>query len=310
MRVFYDFSELPELKNVVFTQGTFDGVHIGHQELLNKLKIETEKISGESLVLTFWPHPRLFLFPDDQELRLLQTLDEKLDVLAACGVDNVLVLKFDKNLSHIYPEDYIKDVLVSQLNVKVAIVGYDHRFGRNREGDIQLLKKLESVYDYKVLEIPAEDINEITVSSTKIRKALNEGDIETANSYLGHPYSFKGKVVKGMQLGRKLGYPTANIEVDYPYKLIPANGVYVVKCLVKGQWYGGMMNIGNNPTVEGKSFSIEVHLFDFEMDIYGETIVVSMVSRLRDEKKFDSLEELSLFLQIDEKNAIERLKNP
>jgi riboflavin kinase/FMN adenylyltransferase len=310
MRVFYDFSDLPELKNVVFTQGTFDGVHIGHQELLNKLKAETEKINGESLVLTFWPHPRLFLFPDDQELKLLQTLDEKLDVLAACGVDNVLVLKFDKNLSHIYPEDYIKDILVSQLNVKVAIVGYDHRFGRNREGDIQLLKKFESVYDYKVLEIPAEDINEITVSSTKIRKALNEGDIETANSYLGHPYSFKGLVVKGMQLGRKLGYPTANIEIDYPHKLIPANGVYVVKCLVKGQWVGGMMNIGNNPTIEGKKFSIEVHLFDFETDIYGETLVVSMVSRLRDEKKFDSLEELSLFLQIDEKNAIERLKNP
>lgn len=309
MRVFYDFSELPELKNVVFTQGTFDGVHIGHQELLNKLKAETEKISGESLVLTFWPHPRLFLFPDDQDLRLLQTLDEKLDVLAACGVDNVLVLKFDKNLSHIYPEDYIKDVLVKQLNVKVAIVGYDHRFGRNREGDIQLLKKFESQYDYKVLEIPAEDINEITVSSTKIRKALNEGDIETANAYFGHPYRFKGNVVKGMQLGRKLGYPTANIEVDYPYKLIPAKGVYVVKCLVEGQWYGGMMNIGDNPTIEGKPFSIEVHLFDFEMDIYGKPLVVSMVSRLRDEKKFENLEELSLFLQIDEKNAIERLKN-
>lgn len=309
MRVFHSLEDLPEFKQTVFTQGTFDGVHIGHQKILNQLSNVAEVNDGETLVLTFWPHPRLFLFPDDNNLKLLQTLDEKLDMFAQCGIDNVIVLPFTREFSNILPEDYIRDILVNLLNVKIAIVGYDHRFGRNREGDINMLKKKQEQYHFKVMEISAEDIDEITVSSTKIRNALISGDIDTASKYLGRPYSFSGKVVKGMQLGRKLGYPTANLNVENQYKLIPANGVYAVKCRIKGLQYGGMMNIGTNPTIPEKSFSIEVHVFDFNEDIYDEVVEISVVSRLRDEKKFESLEELSLNLRRDEKDALDKIRN-
>lgn len=307
MRVFHSLEGLPDFKHTVFTQGTFDGVHLGHQKILKQLEDIAESNEGESVLLTFWPHPRLFLFPEDNQLKLLQTLDEKLDLMAACGVDNVVVLPFNKEFSNIMPEEYIKDVLVNRLNVHTAVVGYDHRFGRNREGDIRLLKQFEPVYKYNVEEIKAEDIDHITISSTKIRNSLLVGDIDAANKYLGRPYSFRGKVVKGLQLGRKLGYPTANLEIDHPNKLIPLNGVYAVKCIVDGLVYGGMMNIGFNPTVPDKDFSVEVNIFNFSADIYGETIEVLVISRLRDEKKFENLDELTLNLRIDEKNALEKI---
>ncbi len=307
MRVFDSLDKLPEFNRTVFTQGTFDGVHVGHQKILQQLEKETHDIQGESLLLTFWPHPRLLLFPDDNQLKLLQTLDEKLDVLEQCGVDNVVVLPFTKEFSHILPEDYIRDILVNKLNVHTAIIGYDHRFGRNREGDISLLKQYAEVYDYKVKEIQAEDINHIAISSTKIRNALLTGDIQTANSYIGRCYAFRGTVVKGMQLGRELGFPTANLSLDNSFKLIPANGIYAVKCKVAGKIYGGMMSIGHNPTVEGKSFSIEVHIFDFHDTIYGDEIEVMLVDWLRSEKKFENLEELSLNLQLDKKNALDKI---
>ena len=307
MRVFESLDKLPEFKRTVFTQGTFDGVHIGHRKILEQLKNEAQRIRGESVLLTFWPHPRLLLFPDDNDLKLLQTLEEKLEVLEECGVDNVVVIPFTKEFSNMLPGEFIREILVNRFNIHTAIIGYDHRFGKNREGDIELLKKMSPVYHYEVKEIGAEDINHITISSTKIRNALLSGDIETANSYLGRPYSIRGRVVKGMQLGRKLGFPTANIVPENSFKLIPANGIYAVKCRVWKTYYGGMMSIGNNPTVEGKNFSIEVNIFDFDKDIYDEEVEIFFVSWLRNEKKFENLEELSVNLQLDKKNALNKI---
>jgi riboflavin kinase/FMN adenylyltransferase len=307
MRVFDSLDKLPEFRKTVFTQGTFDGVHLGHQKILEQLKNEAAAIGGESVLLTFWPHPRLLLFPDDNDLKLLQTLDEKLEMLSKCEVDNVIVLPFTKEFSHILPADFIRDILVGKFNIHSLIIGYDHRFGRNREGDIELLKSHSPQYGYKVTEIGAEDINHITISSTKIRNALNSGEVETANKYLGRPYSFSGEVVKGMQLGRKLGFPTANLQIDNGFKLIPANGIYAVKCVVRGVEYGGMMSIGLNPTIEGKKFSIEAHLFDFDDGIYSEQMEVRVIAWLRDEKKFENIEELSLNLQLDKKNALNKI---
>jgi riboflavin kinase/FMN adenylyltransferase len=307
MRIFNSIGRLPDFSNTVFTQGTFDGVHVGHQKILKRLKDETEKAGGESVLLTFWPHPRLFLFPEDNELKLLQTLEEKIDELEKAGVDNVVVLPFTKEFSQMLPEEFIKDFLVNSLNIHTAIIGYDHRFGRNREGDINLLKSFESQYNYKVLEIGPEDIDDITISSTKIRNSLLSGDVDTANTYLGRPYSFSGKVVHGKKLGRTIGYPTANLDIDHPNKLIPATGVYAVQCKVEGQVFGGMMNIGNNPTVPGKDFSVEVNIFDFSADIYDKVVEIFVIARLRDEKKFGNLEELALILQLDKKNALEKI---
>jgi riboflavin kinase/FMN adenylyltransferase len=307
MRIFNSIGRLPEFSNTVFTQGTFDGVHIGHQKILKRLKDESVKAGGESVLLTFWPHPRLFLFPDDNGLKLLQTLEEKMDQLEKAGVDNVVVLPFTKEFSQMLPEDFIKDFLVNSLNIHTAIIGYDHRFGRNREGDINLLKSFEKPYNYKVLEIGPEDIDQITISSTKIRNSLLSGDVDTANAYLGRPYSFCGTVVHGKKLGKTIGYPTANLDINHPNKLIPANGVYAVQCKVDGQIYGGMMNIGNNPTVPGKDFSIEVNIFDFSADIYGKVVEIFVIARIRDEKKFGNIEELALILHLDKKNALEKI---
>jgi riboflavin kinase/FMN adenylyltransferase len=309
MRVFHTTQKLPEFKNSVFTQGTFDGVHLGHQKIFETMKGFKEKAGGESVLLTFWPHPRLLLFPEDNQLKLLQTLEEKLEILSKCHIDNVIVLPFTKEFSNILPEDYIKEFLVNKLNIHTAIIGYDHRFGRNREGDIALLNSFKEQFKYEVIEIGAEEVDEITISSTKIRQALSSGDIETATSYLGRPYNFTGEVVKGMQLGRKLGYPTANLEINSKNKLIPANGVYAVRCKLEDKIYGGMMNIGDNPTIPNKPFSIEVNIFDFDEDIYGKNLEVYVLSRLRDEKKLDNIQDLSLILQLDKKNALERISH-
>jgi riboflavin kinase/FMN adenylyltransferase len=307
MRIFNSIGRLPDFSNTVFTQGTFDGVHLGHQKILKRLKDETEKAGGESVLLTFWPHPRLFLFPEDNELKLLQTLEEKIDELEKAGVDNAVVLPFTREFSQMLPEEFIKDFLVNSLNIHTAIIGYDHRFGRNREGDIQLLKSCQSQYNYKVLEIGPEDIDDITISSTKIRNSLLSGDVDTANAYLGRSYSFSGKVVHGKKLGRTIGFPTANLAINHPNKLIPAIGVYAVQCKVDDRIFGGMMNIGNNPTVPGKDFSVEVNIFDFNAEIYDKVIEIFVLAKIRDEKKFGNLEELALILQLDKKAALEKI---
>lgn len=309
MRIFESLDHLPEFKPTVFTQGTFDGVHLGHQKILHQVKQATEAIGGESVLLTFWPHPRLLLFPEDNDLKLLQTLDEKLKVIEQCGIDNVVVVPFTKNFSNILPEEYIHHFLVNELNIQLAIIGYDHRFGRNREGDINMLKANADKFHYKVQEIPAEDLNHITISSTKIRNALVEGDVKTANQYLGRPYNFHGKVVHGKKLGRTLGYPTANLEIENQYKLVPAKGVYAVKVLINNTQYGGMLNIGDNPTVPGKNFSIEVNIFDFDANIYGEIVEIQLIDRMRDELKFENLDVLVQNLHADRLHALSILQS-
>jgi riboflavin kinase/FMN adenylyltransferase len=249
----------------------------------------------------------LFLFPEDNELKLLQTLEEKIDELEKAGVDNAVVLPFTREFSQMLPEEFIKDFLVNSLNIHTAIIGYDHRFGRNREGDIQLLKSCQSQYNYKVLEIGPEDIDDITISSTKIRNSLLSGDVDTANAYLGRSYSFSGKVVHGKKLGRTIGFPTANLAINHPNKLIPAIGVYAVQCKVDDRIFGGMMNIGNNPTVPGKDFSVEVNIFHFSAEIYDKVIEIFVLAKIRDEKKFRNLEELALILHLDKKAALEKI---
>jgi riboflavin kinase/FMN adenylyltransferase len=303
MQVFQNLDHLPEFHKTVFTQGIFDGVHLGHQKLLEKVVDYTKSIGGNSILLTFWPHPRLLLYPEDNDLKLIQTLDEKLKVIESLGIDTVIVLPFTKLLSETLPSDYINNFLVNTLNVHTVMVGYDHRFGKNRAGDIHVLRQYSSVYNYVVNEIAAKDIDDITISSTKIRNAILEGDMEKANQYLGRQFSFSGIVVKGLQLGTKLGYPTANVQINDKNKIIPANGVYAVRALVHDKLLNGMMSIGENPTVENKSFSIEVNLFNFNSNIYGKEITVFPIKKIREEKKFENLDELVQNLQIDKTYA-------
>ncbi|MDP2176314.1 MAG: bifunctional riboflavin kinase/FAD synthetase [Bacteroidota bacterium] len=308
MRVFYSLEDLPKFNNAVFTQGTFDGVHLGHQKLLKTLENEKDRLKGESILMTFWPHPRLMLYPDDNQLKLLQTLPEKLKILEQCGVDNVIVIKFDNHFGNMTAEDFVLKVLIQKLNIKTAIFGYDHRFGKGRLGDIKLLEAYSIIHDFNVIQIRAEDIDDVTISSSKIRQALLNGEILLANQYLGRNYSFSGTVIKGMQIGRTIGFATANIELDEPIKLLPLNGVYVVKSTIKGVFYNGMLNIGDNPSIKDKGFSVEVHFFEMSEDIYGQNVEILLIDRLRDEKKFSSLEELSLNLQLDKKNALDKIQ--
>ncbi len=307
MKVYHHIEALPELNQTVFTQGTFDGVHLGHVSLLNELVHQAKMIGGESVLLTFWPHPKFMLFPDDNQLKLLQSLEEKLEAFEQIGIDHVLVLPFTQAFSAQLPLDYIKEFLVNALNMHTIIVGYDHRFGKHREGDIHMLRQYASAFNYKVIEVSARDVDQIAVSSTKIRNALNAGQIELANDYLGRPYSFSATVVRGKQLGRTIGYPTANLELPFKQKLIPAKGVYAVRVYLNGQLLNGMMNIGDNPTIQDKPFSIEVHLFDFSTDIYDQTLKVEMLAWLRSEKKFSGLDELARNLKFDETHAREKL---
>ena len=246
----------------------------------------------------------MVLFPDDNELKLLNTQQEKIELLEKYGIDHLIIHPFTKEFSRLTSVEFVRNILVNQLRTNRLIIGYNHHFGRNREGSFEHLKEFGPVYGFDVEEIPAKDIDSIEVSSTKIRVALQSGDVETANTYLGHTYSITGKVIKGNQLGRTLGYPTANIFIDDKYKLIPADGVYAVKVLVHGNSYGGMLNVGNNPTIDGKGRSIEVNLFDFSGDIYGADATIYFIKRLRDEQKFNGLDELKNALAIDKQNAL------
>jgi len=304
MKVYSNIEDFKEVKNPIVTTGTFDGVHLGHQKIIARLKDVAQKHQGETVLLTFYPHPRMVLFPDDNELKLLNTQQEKIELLEKYGIDHLIIHPFTKEFSRLTSVEFVRNILVNQLRTNRLIIGYNHHFGRNREGSFEHLKEFGPVYGFDVEEIPAKDIDSIEVSSTKIRVALQSGDVETANTYLGHTYSITGKVIKGNQLGRTLGYPTANIFIDDKYKLIPADGVYAVKVLVHGNSYGGMLNVGNNPTIDGKGRSIEVNLFDFSGDIYGADATIYFIKRLRDEQKFNGLDELKNALAIDKQNAL------
>ncbi len=301
MKVFQGFDQIKKIKNPVLTIGTFDGVHLGHQKIIDQLNDEAKKIGGESVLFTFYPHPRMVLYPESHGLRLIQTQVEKVDKLRRMGLQNVIIHPFTKEFSRLSAIEFVRDFLVNQLNVKKLVIGYDHQFGKNREGSIDFLLEVCDTYGFEVIEIAAQEIDDVNVSSTKIRNAIKSGDIETANSFLGEPFLVNGIVEEGSALGRELGYPTANINIQSEIKLIPGNGVYAVKVEVEGSWHLGMMNIGIRPTIDVDSFAkIEVHLFDFNDNLYGKSLTVQLLSRCRDEIKFNSLEELKNQLKKDE----------
>jgi riboflavin kinase/FMN adenylyltransferase len=282
----------------VTTIGTFDGVHIGHQRILEMVKLLAEDKGYEPAVLTLFPHPRMVLKKDDS-IKLLNTIDERIEILKSYGITNVVVKEFTKAFSNLSAEDYVKHILVDELNTKHIVIGYDHHFGKNRSANINDLRYFASQYGFEIKEISAQDIEDVTVSSTKIRRALDHGDIETANAYLGYAYFVTGTVIKGQKIGRTIDFPTANIHIKEHYKLIPCDGVYVVKSQIDGRWIFGMMNIGTKPTVDGKTRSIEVHFFDFNQSLYDRSLRISFLKRLRSEQKFKTLEALKHQLHMD-----------
>lgn len=293
MRIYRGLSEFRKIERAVTTTGTFDGVHIGHQIILKRLKEVARKIKGESVLLTFFPHPRMVL-QSDSDLKLITILDEKIELLEKAGVDHLIIHPFSREFSRTTSLEFVRDILVNQIGTKKLVIGYDHHFGRNREGSFEHLKEFGPLYGFEVEEISAQDIDQVNVSSTKIRSALLEGKVDVASTYLGHAFRLSGVVVDGQKNGRKLGFPTANIEVKEAYKLIPLVGIYAVYIYLKGEKYKGMLNIGFRPSFDpsdGK-MTIEVNIFDFAEDIYGEEIKVDLIRRIRDEKKFDSIDDL------------------
>lgn len=292
----------------VVTIGAFDGVHLGHQEILKNLVKTAQSEAKKSVVVTFFPHPRMVL-EKNTAIKLLNTLDEKINLFKTLGIDYLYVIPFDSTFANLSASDFISEILIKQLNTNILYIGYDHLFGRNREGNFTFLKEKSEVFNFKVIEIDALSIQEVKISSTKIRKALTDGDISKATKYLNYLYFISGTVVKGKNIGEKIGFPTANIKVQESYKLIPKNGVYVVKSVIDGTTVYGMMNIGNRPTVNGKNQTIEVHFFNFNQYIYGNVIKVEFLTRLRDEQKFESIDALKNQLKTDQENAENFIKN-
>lgn len=299
MKIYSNISEFSSVKRPIVTTGTFDGVHFGHRKIIDRLTEIAKKNDGESVILTFSPHPRMVLFPNDHGLQLLNTLEEKKVLLEKAGVQHLIVHPFDKEFSRTTSIQFVRDILVNQLSTHKLVIGYDHHFGRNREGSFEHLKEFAPLYGFEVEEIPVQLLDDVSVSSTKIRKALQNGEVNLANDYLGYPFKLKAKVVRGRQIGRTIGFPTANLELDDSLKIIPKNGVYKVDVLHNNECYGAMMNIGINPTTGGQHKKLEVHIFDFDGDLYQETIEVFFSKRIRDEKQFDSLDQLKNQLQKD-----------
>ena len=308
MKIYYHIDDFIRLDNAVVTSGTFDGVHIGHKKILDRLKEIAIRNNGETVVITFWPHPRLVLYPEDTSLKLLNTFEEKADLLKAEGIQHLLRIPFTKEFSQIHSSDFIRKILVNCIGTKKLVIGYDHRFGKNREGSFEDLKKNSKDYGFGVEEIPKQEVDQIGVSSTKIRQALLSGDIQTASHFIGRPYSLSGRVVRGERLGRLMGFPTANIDVDAHNKLIPADGIYAVRTQYSKASFKGMLYIGKRPTLDGTSRSIEVNIFDFEKDIYGETLKIEFIQQIRKDVKFNDLDTLKLQLQEDKKSALGMLK--
>ncbi|MCB0478626.1 MAG: bifunctional riboflavin kinase/FAD synthetase [Crocinitomicaceae bacterium] len=301
MKIFKDSNIKNQVVRPLLTIGTFDGIHIGHQEILRRLISEARSANGESVLFTFNPHPREVVFPENHGLKMLTTLDEKMQILDELGLDNVILFPFTEEFSKLSAKDFVQQILVDQIGVQKVVIGYDHHFGNNREGNIELLKELGAELGFEVEEIPAQDIDHINVSSTKIRNALKEGKMEVVTQYLGRPFEINGIVVEGNKIGRTLGFPTANIEIGDEKKMLPCNGAYVVQIGLKGQVYRGMMNIGFNPThnLQHKE-SVEVFIHQFEGDIYGEKVKIEVLTKIRNEQKFASPKELREQLKKDE----------
>lgn len=304
MKLFHSINDFQSIKKTILTLGTFDGLHIGHKKILERITQNTQNGKYESLVLTFFPHPRMVL-QDKSEIKLLNTISEKIKLLEQSGIENLVIHSFNENFSKLTAEEFVHSILVNQFHIHKIIIGYDHRFGRNRTANIDDLIAFGAQYGFEVEQISAQEIQDVSVSSTKIRTALEEGNIDLANEYLGYPYFFTGEVIKGKQLGRTIGFPTANIKIEEDYKLIPKKGVYVIKSIIDQKEVFGMMNIGFNPTFDGEKKTIEVHFFDFDLDIYAKKITISVLEYLREEQKFGSVDLLKEQLKKDKKRAIE-----
>ena len=300
-------ADYKQIKSSVITIGTFDGVHVGHQQIIHRLVDTARKNDLQALVLTFFPHPRMVI-QNDANIKLINTIDEKAKQLEQLGVDHLVVKEFTKSFSRLTALEYVRDILVNKLKVKHIIVGYDHHFGRNRTANINELKEFGAFYDFEVTEIEPQEVDDVAVSSTKIRSAILEGNILTANKFLGYNFMLTGTVIKGKGLGKTLDFPTANIQIEAAYKLIPKHGVYVVKSQIKGVEVFGMMNIGKNPTVsEGNQTKIEVHFFDFSANLYGAVLKIELLDHLRSEIKFPNIEALKLQLEKDKADATNAL---
>lgn len=307
MRIYEGTDHFGKVNNPVVTSGTFDGVHLGHQKILKRIRTIADEIGGETILITFWPHPRLVLYPNEHNLRLLTTFEEKTKLLKDFGIDHLLTIPFTKEFAALSSAEFIQQILVDTIKTRKLVIGYDHRFGKNREGGFDYLKANMHHFGFELEEISREDVDNVGVSSTKIRKALEEGKVEVANEYLGRPYELNGIIIKGQQLGRAIGFPTANIHIPHDYKLIPCDGAYAVTANVEGETHQGMLNIGNRPTVNGNSQTIEVNLFDFDGDLYDKRIAVQLKAYLRPEVKFSDLDELKGQLQQDKEAALKLL---
>jgi riboflavin kinase/FMN adenylyltransferase len=292
MKIYHNIDEFTPLGNAIVTIGTFDGVHTGHRKIISDLKSLAAETGGETVLLTFFPHPRMILHPEDESIKMINTIDEKAEMLEELGIDHLIITPFSRDFSNQTAEEYIRDVLVDKIGTKKIVIGYDHRFGKDRHGGLADLLRLGPVYGFDVVEIPEQDIYEVAISSTRVREALLNGAIELANTFLSYPFFITGRVVRGDQIGRTIGYPTANIVISEKYKLIPVDGIFAVKVKIDNDTYKGMAYIGTRPTINGTRRNIEVNIFDFDREIYNRQIRMEFYNFVRDDMKFDSLDDL------------------
>lgn len=308
MRIYEGINNFKRLDYAVVTSGTYDGVHRGHQKILQRMIEVAKSEGGETVLISFWPHPRMVLNNDPGFLKLINTMEEKQELLRNLGINHLILIPFTPEFAQTSSTDFIKNILVDAIGTRKLIIGYNHRFGKNREGNFNNLVRDSSKYGFEVEEIPKHEIDHLGISSTIIRKSLIEGDIPTANRYLGHSFTINGLVIHGDKLGKTIGFPTANLQIEEAYKLIPGDGVYAVKVLVRGKEFNGMMNIGKRPTVDGLNRKIEVHIIGFKNDIYTERISITFYEKIRDEKKFKSLDHLKIQLHKDKKTILDVLE--
>lgn len=307
MKIFNNISNYKSTNKSVVTIGTFDGVHLGHQKVIRDLVASAIEKNASSVLLTFFPHPRMVLH-NNADIKLINTINERIKLLESTGLDTLIIHEFSNEFANLTAFDFVKNILVDKLNTSKLIIGYDHHFGKNREGNFTTLQKYGSEFNFELKEISQQDISNISVSSTKIRKAIELGEIKKANRYLGHNFILSGTVVKGKNLGEKIGFPTANILVKENYKLIPKTGAYIVKATIKNKIVFGMMNIGYRPTVSGKNQTIEVNFFNFNGDLYNQVLEIEILQFLRDEIKFNSIDDLKNQLKIDQQNSLEIIR--
>ncbi|MCO5234468.1 MAG: bifunctional riboflavin kinase/FAD synthetase [Chitinophagales bacterium] len=306
MNIYKDLEQLPNFKNTVLTIGTYDGVHIGHQAIIHRMNDLAKNIKGESVVLTFDPHPRLVLQKENKDLKLISTIEEKTELLEQFGLDNLVIIPFSTTFASMEAEDYVRNFLVKLFHPSIIVIGYDHKFGKERKGDIKLLKDLSAKFNYTVEEISVQTIDEISVSSTKVRNALSKGNIEDANTWLAHPFTIYGEVIHGDKIGRTIGFPTANIQINDPYKLIPATGVYAVWVELNGEKFKGALSISKRPTVrEDGDLRVEVYIIDFDRDIYGENLKLIFQNFIRSDIRFDNIQDMVKQIHKD----IDKIKN-